>query len=109
MRRIFYLVGWLAQIGRKCPDFDYPQTWYIVAGHKRTSKIAQFLCNLFIGHELSETEWGYGGGEYADRWCRWCNKMIQVPYESIYFQFESAREMMPELTAMHCDDRRCSN
>jgi hypothetical protein len=51
-------------------------------------KIIQYLCGWFGGHELSETEWGYSGGETADRNCRWCNKLIKVPKDSIRFQFK---------------------
>lgn len=37
------------------------------------------LCRILIGHELSETEKGYGGGITEDRHCRWCDKVFQVP------------------------------
>jgi len=37
------------------------------------------LCGFLTGHELSETEWGYGGGRFVDRNCRWCDLLIQVP------------------------------
>jgi hypothetical protein len=39
----------------------------------------QWLCGILSGHELSETEWGYGGGKMVDRNCRWCDKTIHVP------------------------------
>lgn len=77
---------------RKNEGKSYPQTWYYMPKRKRwpwTCKALQWLCGL-TGHELSKTEWGYGGGKYADRWCRWCNKMIVVPKESIYFQFKKS-------------------
>jgi hypothetical protein len=73
----------------------YRQTWHLVARRsKPTRKILQFLCGLIIRHELSETEWGYGGGESADRWCRWCNKMFSVPKDSIRFQFKETSDFM---------------
>jgi hypothetical protein len=75
---------------------EYPQTWYLMPKRNRWPRLVkflQFLCVIFTGHELSKTEWGYGGGKYADRWCRWCNKMISVPLESTYFQFPMAKEM----------------
>lgn len=50
----------------------------------------EFLCGIFGGHELSETEWGYSGGNTADRHCRWCDKAIVVPKESILFQFKES-------------------
>jgi hypothetical protein len=39
---------------------------------------------------------GYGGDK-ADRWCRWCNKMVQVPKTSVYFTNPGAKEMIQEL------------
>ena len=46
---------------------------------KRVYRGLQCLCGRLTGHEPSKTEWGYGGGRYVDRWCRWCNLQIQVP------------------------------
>jgi len=62
---------------------EYPQLWYCVP-FKRNSKgrkFAEFICGLLIGHEISNTEWGYGGGDYVDRNCRWCDKLIKVRKE----------------------------
>lgn len=80
---------------------DYFQTWTYVSklkriGFKRTVKIIQFFCGV-RGHELSKTEWGYGGGDYADRWCRWCNKLIQVPKEEVKFEFRESSRLMKEI------------
>ena len=67
---------------------DYPQTWWLslrVFGwlprplYHRVDRLWQWFCGKFIGHEISETEKGYGGGPYEDRHCRWCDKMFQVP------------------------------
>ena len=70
----------------------YPQTWFyatrIRGSFPWTYALLQFLCWVVGGHELSETEWSYGGGDYADRWCRWCNKHFYVPKESVYFRFK---------------------
>ena len=41
--------------------------------------IIYWLCKVMIGHEISRTEKGYGGGPYEDRHCRWCDKVFQVP------------------------------
>jgi hypothetical protein len=75
---------------------DYFQTWQYVARigkrNKWRAKIIQFLCGLLTGHELSKTEWGYGGGNKVDRWCRWCNKLIAVDADSFWFQSEKFRE-----------------
>jgi len=73
---------------------QYPQLWYCMPSNKLSRKVLQFLCGLLGGHELSETEWGYGGGRAADRWCRWCDKLVKVPRESILFEWKEAKEMM---------------
>ena len=86
------LLIWLSHNWKKNKGTDYPQTWYYMPKRKHfpwTYSLLQFFCGVFGGHELSKTEWGYCGGKYADRWCRWCNKLIQVPKESIYFQFKN--------------------
>ena len=62
----------------------YFQTWHRVVGLRRYRLAIligpiQFLCKIISGHQLSETEWGYGGGQTFDRWCRWCNKKFSVP------------------------------
>ncbi len=46
------------------------------------------------GHEISKTEWGYGGGLFVDRNCRWCDKVIKVPKyeEDIPLGLESGAE-----------------
>ena len=41
--------------------------------------LLQKLCGWMTGHELSKTEWGYGGGNVVDRNCRWCDKLFEVP------------------------------
>lgn len=38
-----------------------------------------WLCSKLTGHEPSKTEWGYGGGRFVDRNCRWCDKLLKVP------------------------------
>ena len=77
---------------------DYPQTWYFVSGRKPyISKTIQWLCNLITKHELSETEWGYGGGDYADCWCRWCNKRIKVLKSVIQFKFKDSAWLMDDV------------
>ena len=71
----------------------YFQTWTLVSSIRSIkfigeylSKFIQYLCGIICGHEHSKTEWGYGGGDYADSWCRWCNKMIQIPKEEYHAQ-----------------------
>ena len=92
-------LSWLSKNWNKNKDSNYPQTWYYMPKRRRfpwARRILQCACGIFGGHELSNTEWGYGGGDYADRWCRWCDKMIVVPKESIYFQFRdsNAKDLM---------------
>ena len=83
---------------RNEPNSNYPQSWYWVTKIRPRflQCMPKFLCGILTGHELSKTEWGYGGGRYADRWCRWCNKRFLVPKESIYFQFKESdpKELM---------------
>ncbi len=63
---------------------DYPQLWDIwYFKPKPLSRwlrrhVIEKICGVLTGHEPSETEWGYGGGDYVDRWCRWCNKLLKV-------------------------------
>lgn len=64
----------------------YPQTWDWVADRPWfIRKILEFLCGLFVGHELSKTEYSTWGDNEGARWCRWCNKMFIVPRESLNF------------------------
>jgi len=65
-------------------NMRYFQTWHYIARIRPCfiKCFIQFLCGL-RGHELSKTEYGYGGGMYIDRWCRWCNKLIQIPYVEV--------------------------
>lgn len=76
----------------------YFQTWTWMSKLRRWGLptlvlFLQFLCGL-RGHEPSKTEWGYGGGEYADSWCRWCNKFLQVPKSSVWFRNREAKNLM---------------
>jgi hypothetical protein len=59
-------------------------------------KLIQYLCGVFVGHEPSKTDWGYGGGKNCDVWCRWCDKMFQIPLEQAVFLFPGIREMRPQ-------------
>lgn len=54
---------------------SYPQTWGLKGWH-RPSKA---LCHLLIGHEISLTETSYSGGDWATKYCRWCNESIRIP------------------------------
>ena len=46
---------------------------YVDAGGARLSVIG-------LGTwQFGSTEWGYGGGKFVDRNCRWCDQPIKVP------------------------------
>lgn len=64
--------------------WKYPQLWFVTVSWLRRGswkhKSVVWLCGKLTGHELSDTEWGYGGGGMVDRHCRWCDKLIQVPF-----------------------------
>ena len=95
---------WLSKNWKKNRGKDYPQTWYYMpprwSRHSTKTKhhmigypfrlFIEWLCGICGGHELSKTEWGYGGGDYADRHCRWCDKVIRVPKESVWFAFRES-------------------
>jgi hypothetical protein len=95
---IVYLgIKFMIFLGKRYPS-DYFQTWAYVANLDAVNKnILRFLCGIIFKHPHSKTEWGYGGGKYADRWCRWCNKMFQVPKESVYFTNPSSKTLMKEV------------
>jgi hypothetical protein len=62
----------------------YPQLWYCWprwAGRRnpRIFRVRTWLCGKLTGHELSRTEWGYGGGKFVNMNCRWCDKAFSIP------------------------------
>lgn len=77
------ILGWVAVhfavgSGR---DPQYPQTWALVSRlpwHWARQLVAR-LCGAWGGHEWSATEWGWGGTQMCDRWCRWCNAFSEQP------------------------------
>lgn len=81
----------------------YPQTMYYVVKLQKVPWIGRLLCRAaqaicgLRGHELSKTDGGYGGGEQADRWCRWCNKLIKVPKTELMFVFPALVKPMKEV------------
>lgn len=77
-------LAWCLESCRLHPNRAYPQLWYWVSRFHRDRwpllrHLIEWLCQHTIGHEWSATEWGYGGGQMMDRWCRWCGKRIEVP------------------------------
>lgn len=61
--------------------WEYPQLWCHIPIKRRTRRrrFVEWLCKISTGHEISKTEFGYGGGGMADYHCRWCDKLIQMP------------------------------
>jgi len=99
MNRFFnYCLIWVARMHPSNWDregWEYPQLWSVtlrwwprwnrklktigVYRHATGLKVVQWLCGCLSGHHLSRTEWGYGGGFFVDRHCRWCDHVIRVP------------------------------
>lgn len=80
---------------------SYLQTWDKVSKIRRWPVIGPFLqrsiqclCRALTGHEASKTEWGYGGGETCDVWCRWCNHPFTVPKTHVMFRVANAKQLM---------------
>lgn len=69
---------------------------YVARLPKPLKTIIQYLCGIFTGHSF-DGDWGYGGGDYADAWCRHCDKMEQIRKESIWFKDRNAKELMNEV------------
>lgn len=85
------------------PNDEYPQTWHLVARLRVVwlIRFTQLLCGWLIGHELSETEWCYGGGGYVDRNCRWCDKVFRVPKETIQESHPDSYGMIEDFDEQH--------
>src|SRR3990167_801200 len=75
----------LARVHPKNWTGPYPQLWYCWPDwtrryrNPRVYQLRTQLCAFLTGHEISETEWGYGGGDFVDRHCRWCDVLIKLP------------------------------
>jgi len=78
------------------PFKDYPQTWCYMPHWKILKLPIQWFCGVTCKHELSETEWGFGGGDNVDCWCRWCNKMLSIPITEARFRFPVFNAMRPD-------------
>ena len=71
---------------------DYVQGWNCIPiaygpEHRRRRTVLEFVCQLLTGHEISETEWSYGGGDKVDGHCRWCDKVLKIPLDEARFRF----------------------
>lgn len=69
---------------------DYIQGWYCLPKRSRwprLRRLCESLCGILTGHEVSNTEWGYGGGSHVDGNCRWCDKRMPIPLEEARFRW----------------------
>ena len=97
-RSIISVLIWISR--RLGDDNEYPQTWYLIVRRPRWIQwILRSLCGLVIGHEPSLTEWCYGGGAFVERNCRWCDKVIYVPKDSVIDEFPEAEGLISEFDA----------
>lgn len=81
INRIVYPQTWWM---KKYIPFNLFRRWLIYKGtyhHNPLYYVLTSLCGLLTGHEKSDTEYGYGGGDFIDRNCRWCDKLILEPIE----------------------------
>lgn len=83
-RLVRWVLSLLSRLHRKNWGKEYPQTWYCwprwaSRRNPRIYAVRTMICGALTGHELSKTEWGYGGGKFVDRHCRWCDNVIRVP------------------------------
>lgn len=103
MRRIILIYfARKLRVNQKKKRQAYPQLWYawpkwLFPYRSFRRKILEFLCLIFTGHEISDTEWSYGGGDYVDLHCRWCDRLIKVRKEEEIVPSESIQEGAREL------------
>jgi hypothetical protein len=97
---LLFILPFVARIHPKnwtADRWKYPQLWYCMPRRwvkervkfypngqpaLRRAKprlVIERICEFLTGHEISETEMGYGGGGLVDRNCRWCDRSIQIP------------------------------
>lgn len=86
----------------------YFQTWAFTSKVTRWRFVGAWLgaairwgCGKVTGHTPSKTEWGYGGGDNADVWCRWCNQLGSMPVSKALDRFENMRSTVWGMTG--CD------
>jgi hypothetical protein len=79
---------------------DYPQTWSSVCDLRKIPEIGEDIYRMVQkicgehGHEWSKTEWGYGGGNGVDVWCRWCNFQTTI-------DIDEAIEIWPHIQPLY--------
>lgn len=45
----------------------------------KVRKQAKWLCGHITNHVSNPTEHGYGGGQFCDHWCIYCDGQFQIP------------------------------
>lgn len=60
---------------------------------KPIAKLLQVWCGITTKHKFG-SEWGYGGGDYADAWCEHCNHYSQIHKESLWFKKRMSKDLM---------------
>ena len=59
-------------------------------------KFVQWLCGKITGHRPGK-DWGWGFGDTADAWCKYCDKMCSIPKADLK-KYEGARKQIYEMT-----------
>jgi len=86
------LCRWLFAMHKSNKGKDYIQGWYCIGvrhgpKYRFRRPLIESACEFITGHEISDTEWGWGGGERVDCHCRWCDKVFTVPVTEARFRF----------------------
>ena len=107
-----WLLPYIALMHPKNWKYDrksYPQMWHLwgkyLGYRNKKRKFIERICGLLTGHEPSKTEWGYGGGNYVDRWCRWCDKLMKV--HKLEEKLPDALGEAADMLGFREDDFRC--
>lgn len=85
MRLIFRSILYIVALILRPSRWRYPQLMFFLPSKSRCERFLRPLCAR-LGHELSETEHGYAGGDFEDRWCRWCGQHVSVPKGKFAFE-----------------------
>lgn len=80
----------------KWHESGYIQTWYLMPSWKPLRRLFQHIHGIIWSHTPSKTEWGYGGGNFADLHCRWCDQLMRMPIDETFIP-EELKEMVKEI------------
>ncbi|MDD5513361.1 MAG: hypothetical protein PHD09_06310 [Candidatus Omnitrophica bacterium] len=90
------ILTFAARFFRKNYGKEYPQLWHCLPKTRWIRRTLQWLCREIGGHEASDTEWGYSGGDFADTNCRWCNAHMRVQKTVIMFRDRKIKRIMDQ-------------